>query len=1236
MAGPDLRTHDWKLRYSRESGDPLTDFYIPALQRCVRYDRKAGFFSSTALSAAARGIAGLIRNGGQMRLLVSAHLTRADVRAINRGYDLRRRIQEKALEQWVHPEDTIERERLKGLAWMVAQGTLEIRVAIPVDERGDLQDIAEDELFHEKVGIFTDAHGNRVAFSGSNNESRPGWLTNRESFNAFWSWREGDAERIEAELAEFEQLWADEARHTRVIDFPEAVKRKLIELAPDEPPEADPEDPAVVAERERRLEREKWLFQFVRDAPYLPNGDLLAEAFATVDLWPHQKKISDQIVRTYPEPYLLCDEVGLGKTIEAGISLKRLLLTGRVKRCLLLVPASLLTQWQEELVEKFNLNTWRYTGSSFVDAHGNQTPQDPGNPWNTHDVIIASSQLARRHERAPVLLEADDWDLVLVDEAHHARRGQPLGDEYRPNLLLQLLQHIRPKTRGMLLLTATPMQLDPIEVWDLMEAMGLGGKWGALGGELFTRYFEELRHFPDRADLGFICEMQRDYLEHIDTWDEMAERLAREKLGLVKLQQLHDMAERGQCDRSLLHWNDEELAAAAQFFRAHTPLRHYVFRHTRALLRSYRAQGLLDRNIPERNVDDRFIEFETATERELYDRIEKYIRDVYVAADEQNRGGVGFVMTIYRRRLTSSFYAIQRSLERRLKYLLGEDGDSRAGLTDEDIEEEDLDHDISEELEDTGQPLAINVADEVRYIEEFLHDIDQCGEDTKFNRFTRDLEDALRTHSTVVVFTQYTDTLDYVREELRAIYGSLVACYSGRGGERWDGSRWVTVSKEDIKATFAEGEEVKILLCTEAASEGLNLQTCSMLINYDMPWNPMKVEQRIGRIDRIGQEAAEVQVINYFYEDTVEARIHRRLGERIEGFQWVVGPLQPILAQLPGLIRDAAFADPADRDARVNEIVEQLGQQYERIQQEALKLDEDARTTPAGDAGVAAVAPVRVDELEALVLGSELLSGDGTFEVEEDGLYSHRSGHGRSTVTFRPEVYDRFPDSAMYLSYGNAAFDELVQHVPEPDALDTTSAIIRTEVEHSGEKLVAYHRLTGGAARPIASLGALADALEEAYGEADADTEDLRTRIEEELRRRLRDRLDGETRQTREYLEGRLAALRRDARHMLEVLLSIDFARSHATLPDDLADGDELDVGPLLERRLANRDIPFPALVEVAEVEPRGFRAQLFTLGQFVGRKAESLNASWGRLLPRASRIITDSRVLRDRLAVAR
>jgi ERCC4-related helicase len=141
---------------------------------------------------------------------------------------------------------------------------------------------------------------------------------------------------------------------------------------------------------------------------------------------------------------------------------------------------------------------------------------------------------------------------------------------------------------------------------------------------------------------------------------------------------------------------------------------------------------------------------------------------------------------------------------------------------------------------------------EIQYLEDLLRQFDNTGEDTKCAQFITTLRQELNERESAIVFTQYTDTMDYLRDFLSASFGSLVACYSGRGGELYRDGKWDMVPKEEIKSRFRDGE-LKLLLCTESASEGLNLQTCGVLFNYDLPWNPMRVEQRIGRIDRIGQ-----------------------------------------------------------------------------------------------------------------------------------------------------------------------------------------------------------------------------------------------------------------------------------------------------------------------------------------------------------------------------------------------
>ena len=141
-------------------------------------------------------------------------------------------------------------------------------------------------------------------------------------------------------------------------------------------------------------------------------------------------------------------------------------------------------------------------------------------------------------------------------------------------------------------------------------------------------------------------------------------------------------------------------------------------------------------------------------------------------------------------------------------------------------------------------------------------------------------------------------------------------CFSGRGGQVHDpDGAWRTVSRDDIKARFKRGE-ADVLLCTDAAAEGLNFQFCGALVNYDLPWNPMRVEQRIGRIDRLGQQHPVVRIVNLHYRDTVESDVYISLRRRINLFEQVVGRLQPILARVSGLISDAVLARTRRRPRR--------------------------------------------------------------------------------------------------------------------------------------------------------------------------------------------------------------------------------------------------------------------------------------------------------------------------------
>ena len=204
----------------------------------------------------------------------------------------------------------------------------------------------------------------------------------------------------------FDKLWEGREKDWIAVPVPEAVKLELLKYRTSKPPVGDVGEPKPEDEQPQikphidTTQKERIVFQFLRDAPPLLNSHRLGVATSTVQPWPHQIRVSDAIVERFPHSFMLCDEVGLGKTVEAGMAIRQLLLSGRVQRALILIPKSVLVQWQEELYEKFILNIPRYDGSSFYDVFNRELKVPSGtNPWDAHPVFLTSSHLAKRRER---------------------------------------------------------------------------------------------------------------------------------------------------------------------------------------------------------------------------------------------------------------------------------------------------------------------------------------------------------------------------------------------------------------------------------------------------------------------------------------------------------------------------------------------------------------------------------------------------------------------------------------------------------------------------------------------------------------------------------------------------------------------------------------------------------------------------------------------------------------------
>ena len=233
-----LQDRSWRISYSSNENNPIADFYIPALECAVNYDRKSGFFGSAILSKVARGIGAMLHNQGKMRLIMGCQFSPQDIAAIEKGYELREALAFRLDAELIPPENFVQLKHFEILSWLIANEYLDIKIAVPTKDK-DIP-IESDRLldpnhiFHEKVGIFTDSKGDRIAFSGSNNESLSGWERNVESFHVYCDWEgDRDLERVNEEAYRFEQLWNDLSLNVKIFDLPEAVKRKLLKYTPD-------------------------------------------------------------------------------------------------------------------------------------------------------------------------------------------------------------------------------------------------------------------------------------------------------------------------------------------------------------------------------------------------------------------------------------------------------------------------------------------------------------------------------------------------------------------------------------------------------------------------------------------------------------------------------------------------------------------------------------------------------------------------------------------------------------------------------------------------------------------------------------------------------------------------------------------------------------------------------------------------------------------------------------------
>jgi superfamily II DNA or RNA helicase len=298
----------------------IEDFYLPCLEQSVLYRRAVGYFSSSSIVAVARGLTGLIRTGGSMQLVASPYLTPEDVQAILTGLQEREKVISQAIFWELEQEfNSVARDRLACLAWLMSQGFLEIKLAIP-------RDIRKNGIYHEKLGLFSDKEGNTIAFTGSANESYTALQDNFECIDVFCSWKEEEKERTLRKIQHFENLWENQTQNIEIIDFPEAATKSLLKFRPASPTFSVKEDKSSYR--------------------------VSSNSSLKITLRP----IQEQAIKAWQEKNyrgILAMATGTGKTLTAIFGMIRLtsldfILIGAPTR-------EIIQQWKQELEEKANV-----------------------------------------------------------------------------------------------------------------------------------------------------------------------------------------------------------------------------------------------------------------------------------------------------------------------------------------------------------------------------------------------------------------------------------------------------------------------------------------------------------------------------------------------------------------------------------------------------------------------------------------------------------------------------------------------------------------------------------------------------------------------------------------------------------------------------------------------------------------------------------------------------------------
>jgi len=807
------------------------------------YDRIAGYFRSSMLEVAGEALETVT---GPVQVVCNSDLELRDVETARAAqYAMRREWCEAEPEKY----GPASQPRLSKLFELLYSGKLQIRV-MPREKFG---------LIHGKAGVITLSDGRRTSFIGSANETYSAWKMNYEII-----WEDDSAEAVKWVQEEFDALWnspfAISLSDFIIQDIGRLARRVVIPSVEDWRREPDPSMTVIETPVYRR-----------------ENG-----------LWEHQKYFVQHAFEAHKRNgarLVLADMVGLGKTVQLALAAQLMALYGS-RPVLILAPKTLLLQWQDEMKNLLDMPSAVWNGKQWIDENGIEYPVmgPEGISKCPRRIGVVSTGLIISKSEVAELLKQINYECIIVDEAHRAHRNNlgPGKEAEKPerNHLLDFLDQVAAHTKSMLLATATPVQKDPVEAWDLLDVLSRGNE------EVFGARFSNWRRPGEALDLVLgSMELPED---DFDRWSWIRNPLPQASeerdFGLIRRslrmadsdnvapsEAWHTMSE---ADRSRIR------RLSRSFVQRYNPFIRHIVMRTRDFL-----ENTIDPETGEPYLKRVKVELFGEKEKEAV-RLTPYLKEAYELAGEFCRllaarlKTAGFLKTLLLKRVGSTIYAGKLTAEKMLR--------DWQYVVKEDNEEDEQVPDIND--------IKTLTQEEREVLQRFVQALSAEERDPKYEVILDCLTEKGWLEQGCIIFSQYYDSIFWLAENLsKELPEENIGIYAGdeRSSIIKNGCM-VRAARDELKRLVSKGS-LRLLLGTDAASEGINLQRLGTLINLDLPWNPTRLEQRKGRIQRIGQTRDTVLIYNLRYKDSVEDRAHELLSDRMEEIFRLFGQIPDVL-----------------------------------------------------------------------------------------------------------------------------------------------------------------------------------------------------------------------------------------------------------------------------------------------------------------------------------------------------